>query len=81
LLCRVAEVVVSPSFVFLQQAKVLLRSDFSVVAQNCWVRKGGAVTGEIRLVLPLVLMLCIRLVPVAPAQEALLPAPWALLAT
>jgi hypothetical protein len=44
------------------------------------VRKGGAVTGEIRLVLPLVLMLCIRLVPVAPAQEALLPAPWALLA-
>jgi triosephosphate isomerase len=25
----------------------LLRPDFSVAAQNCWVRKGGAFTGEI----------------------------------
>ncbi|KAK1644513.1 hypothetical protein QYE76_062318 [Lolium multiflorum] len=42
------EVVVSPPFVFLQQTKGLLRLDFAVAAQNCWVRKGGAFTGEIR---------------------------------
>lgn len=43
-----AEVVVSPPFVFLPLVKSLLRSDFSVAAQNCWVRKGGAFTGEVR---------------------------------
>lgn len=50
LICR-AEVVVSPPFVFLPLVKSLLRSDFHVAAQNCWVRKGGAFTGEIRYVL------------------------------
>lgn len=45
-----AEVVVSPPFVFLPFVKSLLRSDFQVAAQNCWVRKGGAFTGEIRYV-------------------------------
>lgn len=45
-----AEVVVSPPFVFLPLVKSLLRSDFQVAAQNCWVRKGGAFTGEIRSV-------------------------------
>ncbi|KAG8495013.1 hypothetical protein CXB51_012718 [Gossypium anomalum] len=44
----VVEVVVSPPFVFLTFVKSLLRSDFHVAAQNCWVRKGGAFTGEIR---------------------------------
>ncbi|KAJ3668965.1 hypothetical protein LUZ60_010915 [Juncus effusus] len=43
----VVEVVVSPPFVFLRLVKSLLRSDFAVAAQNCWVRKGGAFTGEI----------------------------------
>jgi len=43
----VVEVVVSPPFVFLPQVKGLLRLDFAVAAQNCWVRKGGAFTGEI----------------------------------
>ncbi|KAA3471737.1 triosephosphate isomerase, cytosolic-like [Gossypium australe] len=43
----VVEVVVSPPFVFLTLVKSLLRSDFHVAAQNCWVRKGGAFTGEI----------------------------------
>ncbi|KAI4304635.1 hypothetical protein MLD38_040115 [Melastoma candidum] len=43
----VVEVVVSPPFVFLGLVKSLLRSDFGVAAQNCWVRKGGAFTGEI----------------------------------
>ncbi|KMT05240.1 hypothetical protein BVRB_7g173820 [Beta vulgaris subsp. vulgaris] len=41
------EVVVSPPFVFLTLVKNLLRTDFHVAAQNCWVRKGGAFTGEI----------------------------------
>ncbi|KAH7542448.1 hypothetical protein FEM48_Zijuj02G0074900 [Ziziphus jujuba var. spinosa] len=43
----IVEVVVSPPFVFLPVVKSLLRSDFHVAAQNCWVRKGGAFTGEI----------------------------------
>ncbi|RWW27917.1 hypothetical protein GW17_00007625 [Ensete ventricosum] len=42
-----SEVVVSPPFVFLSLVKSLLRSDFQVTAQNCWVRKGGAFTGEV----------------------------------
>lgn len=44
------EVVVSPPFVFLPVVKSLLRPDFHVSAQNCWVRKGGAYTGEVRYV-------------------------------
>ena len=38
----------SPPFVFLPLVKSLQRPDFQVAAQNCWVRKGGAFTGEIR---------------------------------
>jgi len=45
-----SEVVVSPPFVFLPFVKGLLRPDFHVSAQNCWVRKGGAYTGEVRYV-------------------------------
>eukprot|EP00252_Welwitschia_mirabilis_P014573 TRINITY_DN31_c0_g1_i3.p1 TRINITY_DN31_c0_g1~~TRINITY_DN31_c0_g1_i3.p1 ORF type:complete len:256 (-),score=59.07 TRINITY_DN31_c0_g1_i3:348-1115(-) len=44
---NVVEVVVSPPFVFLPTVKSLLHSDFAVGAQNCWVRKGGAFTGEV----------------------------------
>ncbi|KAK7325011.1 hypothetical protein VNO77_29024 [Canavalia gladiata] len=43
----VVEVVVSPPYVFLPFVKGLLRPDFHVSAQNCWVSKGGAYTGEI----------------------------------
>ncbi|KAG0477462.1 hypothetical protein HPP92_013904 [Vanilla planifolia] len=43
----IVEVVVSPPFVFLPLVQSLLRSDFLVAAQNCWVKKGGAFTGEI----------------------------------
>jgi len=43
----VVEVVVSPPFVFLPLVKDLLRSDIQLAAQNCWVRKGGAFTGEV----------------------------------
>ena len=55
----VAEVVVSPPFVFLPLVKNLLRSDFEVAAQNCWVRKGGAFTGEIRYLLYFVFCVCV----------------------
>ncbi|KAF5203612.1 Triosephosphate isomerase [Thalictrum thalictroides] len=43
----VVEVVVSPPYVFLPTVKSLLRPDFHVAAQNCWVKKGGAFTGEV----------------------------------
>ncbi|KAL9257773.1 Triosephosphate isomerase, cytosolic-like protein [Drosera capensis] len=43
----VVEVVVSPAYVFLPLVKTLLRPDFHVAAQNSWVKKGGAYTGEI----------------------------------
>ncbi|KVI05152.1 triosephosphate isomerase, cytosolic-like [Cynara cardunculus var. scolymus] len=43
----VVEVVVSPPFVFIPYVKSELRSEFHVAAQNCWVKKGGAFTGEI----------------------------------
>lgn len=40
----------SPPFVFLQLVKSSLRPEFHVAAQNCWVKKGGAFTGEVRYV-------------------------------
>ncbi|KAF7149244.1 hypothetical protein RHSIM_Rhsim03G0130400 [Rhododendron simsii] len=43
----VVEVVVSPPFVFLGLVKSSLRPDFRIAAQNCWVKKGGAFTGEV----------------------------------
>ncbi|KAJ6820093.1 triosephosphate isomerase, cytosolic-like isoform X1 [Iris pallida] len=43
----VVEVVLSPPFVFLPLTKDSLRKDFHVAAQNCWVKKGGAFTGEV----------------------------------
>ncbi|CAD6232698.1 unnamed protein product [Miscanthus lutarioriparius] len=43
----VVEVVVSPPYVFLPVVKSLLRPEFQVAAQNCWVKKGGAFTGEV----------------------------------
>jgi hypothetical protein len=46
-----AEVVVSPPYVFIPVAKSQLRPEIQVAAQNCWVKKGGAYTGEVRLVL------------------------------
>ncbi|KAI5670676.1 hypothetical protein M9H77_11040 [Catharanthus roseus] len=43
----VVEVVVSPPFVFLPLVKNELKPDYHVAAQNCWVKKGGAFTGEV----------------------------------
>ncbi|MBO8631065.1 triose-phosphate isomerase, partial [Staphylococcus aureus] len=43
----IVEVVVSPPFVFLPLVKNSLRPEFHVAAQNCWVKKGGAFTGEV----------------------------------
>ena len=46
--CVKPEVVISPPYVFLPQVQSTLRSDFAIAAQNAWVKKGGAYTGEIR---------------------------------
>ncbi|KAJ9175723.1 hypothetical protein P3X46_014251 [Hevea brasiliensis] len=43
----VVEVVISPPFIYLPLVKSSLRPDFHVAAQNCWVKKGGAFTGEV----------------------------------
>ncbi len=43
-----ADTIVAPPFVFIPLVKSLLRSDFQIAAQNCWVKGGGAFTGEIR---------------------------------
>ncbi|XP_074308251.1 triosephosphate isomerase, cytosolic [Silene latifolia] len=43
----VVEVVVSPPYVFLTSVKSELRPEIQVAAQNCWVKKGGAFTGEV----------------------------------
>jgi len=41
------DVVVSPPFVYIDQVKNSLTSRIEVSAQNCWIGKGGAYTGEI----------------------------------
>nr|AEK69741.1 (S)-tetrahydroprotoberberine oxidase [Corydalis saxicola] len=43
----IVDVVLSPPYVFLPLVKSSLRPDFHVAAQNCWVKKGGAFTGEV----------------------------------
>ncbi|KAL4419856.1 hypothetical protein ABPG75_006954 [Micractinium tetrahymenae] len=43
----VVEVVVAPAAVHIPQVLASLRKDFSVAAQNCWVKAGGAFTGEL----------------------------------
>ncbi|KAL2940482.1 Triosephosphate isomerase cytosolic [Bienertia sinuspersici] len=43
----IVEVVLSPPYVFLPLVKSSLRPEFQVAAQNCWVKKGGAYTGEV----------------------------------
>ncbi|XAR59064.1 Triose-phosphate isomerase [Bertholletia excelsa] len=41
------DVVVAPPFVYIDQVKSLLTDRIEVSAQNCWIGKGGAFTGEI----------------------------------
>nr|KAJ0227179.1 hypothetical protein LSAT_V11C100009010 [Lactuca sativa] len=48
---RLPNVVVSPPFVFLTSVKSELRPEIQVAAQNCWVKKGGAFTGEFQAAL------------------------------
>lgn len=43
-----ADVVVSPPFVYIDQVKNSLTDQIEISAQNSWVGKGGAFTGEIR---------------------------------
>ena len=40
--------VVSPPFLYIEQVKSSLTDRIEISAQNCWVGKGGAYTGEIR---------------------------------
>lgn len=44
------DVVVAPPFVYIDQVKKTLTDRIEVSAQNSWVGKGGAFTGEIRSV-------------------------------
>lgn len=46
----IADVVVAPPFIYIDQVKNSLTDRIEVSAQNVWVGKGGAYTGEIRLV-------------------------------
>ncbi|GMH02988.1 hypothetical protein Nepgr_004827 [Nepenthes gracilis] len=41
------DVVVAPPFVYIDQVKSSLTNRIEVSAQNCWIGKGGAFTGEI----------------------------------
>lgn len=41
------DVVVAPPFVYIDQVKSSLTSRIDISAQNCWIGKGGAFTGEI----------------------------------
>lgn len=42
------DVVVSPPFVYIDQVKNSLTDKIDIAAQNSWIGKGGAFTGEIR---------------------------------
>ncbi|KAL4422004.1 hypothetical protein ABPG77_005434 [Micractinium sp. CCAP 211/92] len=41
------EIVVAPTFVHLDRVQRSLKSPFQIAAQDCWVSKGGAYTGEV----------------------------------
>lgn len=41
------DVVCAPPFVYLDQVRTSLRPPYQIAAQNCWVSKGGAFTGEV----------------------------------
>ncbi|XP_021295575.1 triosephosphate isomerase, cytosolic [Herrania umbratica] len=66
----VVEVVISPPFVFLPLVKDLLRPDFHVAAQNCWVKKGGAFTGEVSA--EMLVNLCIPWVIIGHSERRLI---------
>lgn len=41
------DVVCAPPFVYLDQVRGSLKAPYQIAAQNCWVSKGGAFTGEV----------------------------------
>lgn len=47
---KYTDVVVAPPFLYLDQVKSSLTDRIEISGQNSWVGKGGAFTGEIRLV-------------------------------
>lgn len=66
----VVEVVVSPPYVFLPLVKSILRPDFQVAAQNCWVKNGGAFTGEVSA--EMLVDLCVPWVIIGHSERRLL---------
>lgn len=52
------DVVVAPPFVYIDQVKNSITDRIEISAQNSWVGKGGAFTGEIRLACPFLLLEC-----------------------
>ena len=41
------DIVVAPTFVHLERVQRTLKGPFQIGAQDCWVSKGGAFTGEV----------------------------------
>lgn len=41
------DIIVAPTFIHLEQVQGALKKPYQLGAQNCWVGKGGAFTGEI----------------------------------
>jgi triosephosphate isomerase len=40
------EIVVAPPFVYIPQVVATIKPAYQVAGQNCWINKGGAITGE-----------------------------------
>nr|GLL28416.1 triosephosphate isomerase, chloroplastic-like [Ipomoea trifida] len=49
------DVVVAPPFLYIDQVKASLTDRIEISAQNCWISKGGAFTGEIRIILVVII--------------------------
>nr|GMD04999.1 triosephosphate isomerase, chloroplastic-like [Ipomoea batatas] len=49
------DVVVAPPFLYIDQVKASLTDRVEISAQNCWISKGGAFTGEIRIILVVII--------------------------
>ncbi|RWW36004.1 hypothetical protein BHE74_00059000 [Ensete ventricosum] len=59
-------IVVAPPYIYVDQVKQSLTDHIEISAQNCWVGKGGAFTGEIRSRIPMDTARTGRYIPVCP---------------
>ncbi|RWW29592.1 hypothetical protein GW17_00005881 [Ensete ventricosum] len=60
------DIVVAPPYIYVDQVKQSLTDHIEISAQNCWVGKGGAFTGEIRSRIPMDTARTGRYIPVCP---------------